>query len=717
MIVNFTMSVSGIAEFQDLSIADTIDDGFVTETGIKMDSELVTILDPNMDIRAYLVFRLIEINSYESLTNATLRLRTASSLPEDSGSRVTIYGVDDGNFPGFTTAAQIIAAPLTSSRVNLDTSTFYGSRWVEIDVTDIVAELKSNPTWEGDDAFTGTIGFIFHGAEGHDGRVFYDKLAGNGLEAQLIIHWGEDPDPPPDTETPPVYDDYVVEFENTTSGHIDPTDNETGWDGEIYIFKYTDYGDPTFQVFSLEHTTYDAYYFNVTNGIGSEIEWATGMGHPSSGCATTPIIGIYPWTLILADPGDVALFVSNDEMVTSNHYHPNDAYANLASYGGNVGSMVIDPDGVTIHLVYTSVTPGQPAVYNVIYTNFTLNRVTGIPTFAPSYTNISQVGANQYDPVIYVQPNGTLHVAWFGEQGTNTDQVWYRRRHANGTWLAQVRVSDTDIALDYNRNPDVVANDETGDALIVWTYDVDAVHWDIIFPNNTASPADRIIANARYPSMVNDRENNVANLVYQQGASGVIYYRNMTITNSSSWSVGRQVSPAAQKHKEPDIGFNPINRSLSVVWYNDWNTQTAGNWWPIGAIPIPGKTQLTNAQLSYNFIEEEVKSLITDEVWFIAFSNGTVIGGPYDNYDDAEEAAEIIFDIDPEDPNPSSKDWDQTGSFTRFKTRLYILLIGIFMVLGPLFVWAMSRPSGYEFVIGIFVMFVGYALMLAAAQV
>ena len=716
MTLSFTMIVSGIAESQTRHISQTGDDGFITEAGILFDSSLVTILDPNMDIRAYLVFRMIEINTWEPLTNATLRLRVGNPLPVDAGSTVTIYGVDDGNFNGFATVPQVLSAPLTSQNVVLDTSDFSGYKWVEIDVTEIVGEIKSHPAWEGDDGFTGTIGFIFLGAEGHDGRFFNDKFSGNGLEAQLIINWGEDPPDPPDSEFPPAYENYTVEYVNTTIGHIDPTPVTDPWGGEIDIFKVTDYGDPEFQVFGLD-TVNDGWYFNVTKGLGSEIEWDTAGFTPSESGALDPILGLDPWTLIFADSGAAQVYVSNDEFVSSVGIDPGNQY-NLAPWAGNIGSMVIDPDGITIHLVWSSPTPAFPGNYNIIYTNFTLNRANGAITWAPSYTNVSAVAWTQEEPVIYVQPNGTLHVAWAGEQGTATKQIWYRRRAANGTWFDQLRISDSDVGGNPHSNADIAANDKTGDALIVWSYDGAAVYWEMVFPNNTVSPADRTVSSGRNPSMINDRENNIANLVYETtGGNPMIRFRNMTIANGSTWSASINISPAGEKHFFPDIGMNPVNRSISVVWFNEWNLWVAANWWNAGQTPIAKKTRVTNVRLNYNYIEEETDAVINDQAWFIAFANGTVIGGPFDTFDDAEEAVQIILNIHPADPAPSSQSWDEEGLWTRFRTRFYILLVGLVMVFGPLMYWAMSRPSGYEFVIGAFIMFVGFALMYAAGQV
>ena len=78
---------------QTVHITDTHDDMFITEVGIGIDSSLVTIKDPNMDIRSFLVFRELDINYWEPLENATLRLHTSNTLDFDADSSITIFGI------------------------------------------------------------------------------------------------------------------------------------------------------------------------------------------------------------------------------------------------------------------------------------------------------------------------------------------------------------------------------------------------------------------------------------------------------------------------------------------------------------------------------------------------------------------------------------------------------------------------------------------------
>ena len=115
----------------------------------------------------------------------------------------------------------------------------------------------------------------------------------------------------------------------------------------------------------------------------------------------------------------------------------------------------------------------------------------------------------------------------------------------------------------------------------------------------------------------------------------------------------------------------------------------------------------------YTFLDFE---LAENKTWVVAYENGTTIN-ECPSYDCAIIFVDDLLGVDPAEPEPKSQGWEETGPFTRFKTRFYILLIGVVMVFGPLFYWSMSRPSGYEFVIGAFIMFVGFALMYAAGQV
>jgi hypothetical protein len=552
------LPVRGLPENQTQAITFTDDDGFVLETGAMLfETGLVTVKDPNQDIRAFLVFRQIEINGWETLQNATLRLRTASSQPFDADNFFTIYGVKDGEFNGFSSAAHIVTAPLTGQSVTYNASQFSGSTWWEIDVSSIVEELKSQPSYTGDEVTSGTFGFIILGAEGDDTRWFYDFSSGNGYQAQIVIHWGDEPDEPPPSQKPPAANgsDQVWVYVNTTPAHIpdpDPTDNSTfPQDVEVDIFRVEDLGDPEIQVVDSNTLA----YFNTTKGNPNFNDWAgtSTFNFQNAGCAEF-IATRGDWTFLVGQNGSsIFIYYSDDEFQTWRSDRVNDDFTGLAGHGSDYGSIWADQNGsALIHLVWSTFSDWNNIVYDIVYSNFTLNPVTLNLTWSPTYFNVTEdYVTSQRDADMYQEQDGTIHVTWTGVNGTVNDIQQYRRRQANGTWLRAVRLSSDDTQDAFEG--DVVANENTGVAMVAWTQ-LQAgnwrIKWDTVFPNNTVGTAvgstDRSVTDARYVSMVNDRTTNVAHMAYQEDSDLQINYRNRTIDNSTSWSPEDTVSPGAQ---------------------------------------------------------------------------------------------------------------------------------------------------------------------------
>ena len=720
-----TMTARGAEESQTIRITFDDDDGFITETGAHFPGgSLVAILDPNMDIHSWLVFRVIDINSFESLTNATLRLRTASSLPFDADSTITIYGVKDGEFPGFSSPSAVPSYPLTFAHVDYNTSEFYGSGWKEIDVSNIVEELKSSPSWEGDEAtFPGTFGFIIEGAEGHDTRYFYDFGAGNGFEAQLVIHWGEIPEVDPGDQDPDYNGtEFVWEYVNTTIAY-DPGDNETDpWEGEVDIFKVTEYGEPEVLVV----TSHSLVYFNTTKGDPNYVNWAGSSFTFQSGGGSEFIAHLNGWTFLIgSNETDLEIFYSDDEFSTWKRDEVNLNFdGTIAGRGSDWGSIWPDQNGSdVIHLVWSSYSDWAPAGYTIMYANFTLDPVTENLTWTPDYFNVSAGSSGQTDADMYQQKDGTIHVTWTGQNGTANDMTQYRRRQANGTWLPSLRLYGLD---DWDCfGSDVVANESSGVALIAWTradtgpWDI---YWDVVFPNNTqgvpVGTEDRRINNARYVTMVNDRDSNVAHLAYQDDNGIHIEYTYRGIDNSSAWAGAQQVSSLSDRHYNPSISVDELNDTLAIIWWNSDSSETDWSVFQIEDGPPGFDTLLLNFQLKYPSNPDFYSRGELSVTWWLVWPNGTVVGGPYDSEDDAASDLDDLFGVNPLDPNPPSKGWDETGPFTRFKTRMYIFIIGFIMMMGPFMVFAnQGRPDGYTFVVGLFISLIGIALLISAGTV
>ncbi|MHC4371222.1 MAG: hypothetical protein ACYSW8_26720 [Planctomycetota bacterium] len=713
----------GASEIQTLEITDTEDDGFITASGNLIDSTaLVHTSDPLMDISAFWVFHDVDLESDEKLNNATLRLRGASSLPFDADNGFTLRGMELNNLqdswrplPGM-----IKVFPRTSAYVNVNTSTWSGSTWFEIDVSSIVKEVVNHYEWDGDAVGTGdSIGF-YTVAVPDDIRYFYDYSGSPSYSAELVIGFGEDPPAPP-APPPAVNESTWVYVNETVTVEINETDGTTQ---TIDVFQVIDYGDPEVQVVSSDSLA----YFNTTKGNPNFTDWAgaTTFDHQNAGCAEF-IATLGDWTFLIGQNG-TGLFVyySDDEFQTWRTDRVNDDFTGLAGRGSNYGSIWADQTGASlIHLVWSTFSDWNNIVYDIVYSNFTLNPVTLNLTWSPTFFNVTEnYATSQTDADIYQEQDGTIHVTWTGVNGTVNDIQQYRRRQANGTWLNAVRLSSDDLQDAFEG--DVVANEDTGVAMVAWTQLQVGnwrIKWDVVFPNNTVGTvvgtSDRSISDARYVSMVNDRTTNVAHLAYQEDSDLQINYRNRTIDNSTAWSPEDTVSPGAQQHYYPSISLNEDNGTLVIIWWNQWNTQTSYEVFQIATGPTEAKEKLLDTQFRYPSNPDYFSLAVDNLSWALVWDNGTVIG-IFDDYDDAIDGLEDITDPDPADPDPPGSDYPDTGFFTRFRTRLYILIIGLGCFLGPMVFLAYMYDYGLtgRYIAGsLITMLIGLGLMLAIRQI
>jgi len=177
--------------------------------------------------------------------------------------------LSDLQLEGYLIPSTVLSLGFTSAHVNYNTSEFDGQQWHEINVTDIVEELIRELHWDGD-GHAGTetgdaIGFHIVGAEGHDKRYFYDFKVGNGLEAQLVIHWNHEPPPP--SGGPPGSYDYEEEYRNHTIWYFETVG---GWLNFstftlIGLDRMTGENDTFFQLTNMYGDTQSYYRRNFTD--------------------------------------------------------------------------------------------------------------------------------------------------------------------------------------------------------------------------------------------------------------------------------------------------------------------------------------------------------------------------------------------------------------------------------------------------------------------
>ena len=544
---------------QTVKITDTHDDAFITEVGIGIDSSLVTIKDPGMDIRAYLVFRELDINYWEPLENATLRLHTSTTLSFDADSSVTIYGMklSDLQLEGFLIPSTVLNIGYTNAHTDYNTSEFYGSQWHEIDVTDIVEELIRNPNWDGDgSAGTETgdaIGFHIFGAEGDEKRYFYDLKVGNGLEAQLVIHWNHEPPPP--------------------SGPGTPTFNETYRGYHIFVVNYLS-RNRTGEGFDVN--------WNLLNVTKLQEHDVTGSINPQNDT------WVFASSLSKAEMGSLY----NDTGVA-------DIYSFFVRFKVNVTDVYTTSDGDDVIPGYCSISSLEPIGINGL-----------LAGDAGEWAGLAS----------QVEKNDELY------------RFFMREHKGTSEWLGQESRSQW-------------FSDQAGDMIYV-EFMVDCS------------------GDTNWMSYELFDDPGFKNRIYY-------YFRLME----------KATGPFRYPQMMASIGF-------AGTAYNTFH--------------------------QYTYLESP---LVENTTWSIVDENGTTVVIGLDEYDDALIFVDDLLGADPEDPDPPGEEWDDTGPFTRFKTRLYFLILGLTLFFGPMFFFAYQRPSGYQFVIGLFIMFVGIAFLISVGSV
>jgi len=552
---------------QTIHITDTHDDAFITEIGVKIDSILCHVKDPNMDLHAFLVFRELKVNWWEPLENATLRLRTVSPLSFDADSSITIYGMKMAEIQdlGWLTPSDVLSVGYTSAYVTYNTSQFYGSQWWEINVTDIVEELIRNPRWDGD-GHDGTetgdaIAFHILGVEGYEKRYFTDFKAGDGYEAQLVIHWNHEPPPP------------------------------AGYEDAEYNGTYRGY-----------------HIWNYTVSYGMNFNW----------------VNFTDWSV--EDPMNVITVVNSTHL-----------------------------DGYSKNLIHNGKT-GYSILYNTSVENW------GTRTFSWKLHHLDDGGAND-EPFVglwsiaktgaapgplknYGDANEAIAGFCIFDYDPQTDDYY-----KIGFWIYE----DSSLSFPGKFSMPIPASSQQLWTHIEWNMSADLPYVQAWTFNNSAMTSEYL-------------------LIFHD------------LTDSDYWPT-------------PPTSYN--QEFLFQTTYYMTTDYSYGN--------------LT--MISYAPDDPDIPTSEDEIIWIITDENGTTIDDDLDDYEETIIVIDEILGADPEDPDPPAEGWAEEGPFTRFRTRFYFLIMGLFMLFGPLFTFAYRRPSGYAFVIGLFIMLVGFSFLIHVGSV
>ncbi|MBA7602419.1 hypothetical protein ES703_09508 [subsurface metagenome] len=723
-LVQWPMGEAIIPQQQTIWIEDTRDDAFITESGNLIDTYLCHITDPNMDIISFLVFRELDINGWEPLTNATLRFRTTVNLDFEADSSVTIYGMKIKNLQdeGILRPSFVLSVPYTSASVPMNTSDFYGQQWHEVDVTSIIQELKSHIHWDGHgrsaDETGDDVGFVIIGRRGYDTRWFIDYHYGTpSLATHLVIHWNHEFSPPSD---PPgdVEPEFVQTYGNNYTIWLVPV-------GPDYLFT------------NGTESPYDIIYDYVGN-VDDPVSIAQSDRSSATATNCKRLLvhlsdGIIYATYIrkLGDFSQIYVEKGIDNGATWINETRISTYAGMEENTQSMECLAVDSND-NLHAVWSGKAEGYTTNEAIWYTKYDGSWSAPIVLSTHATTDYQQIS-----PAIAVDSNDNLHVSWVGQTNIYANhQIWYRKYTAS--WGATTRIS-TYAGMDTNlqSGDPTIAVDSNNYIHVLWPgkangFTTNSQIWHNKYMVSWASPV-RISTyggmdeNTQFRPCIAIDSNDYLHAVWYGKANGFT-------TNSQIWHNKYMVSWASPvristydemddyTQDGPSIAVDSDNylhvlfhgkatgyTDYDKVWYARYNVS-----WALYGLQLIGQSAWPNI-MWYRWPTLEYRN----DTYFITDLNGTIVldnGDPL-IFDDVDDAIDWIdtYDPDPLDPDPPG--WPTEGPFIRFKIRLYFLAIGFGCLFGPLLFFAWRRPSGYYILCGAILMLMGIGMLLSIGQV
>jgi len=679
-----------VPQDQTISIVETHDDAFITESGNLIDSQLCAILDPGMDIRSFLVFRNVKVNNWEPLKNATLRLRTTVNLDFDNESKVTIYGMRYSELQDISIIRPdfVLSVPLTSAHVNVNTSQFYGQQWHEVNVTNIVEELIRSINWDGD-GHAGTetgdaIGFVIFGAEGYDTRWFIDYRYGSpSLAPQLVIHWNHEPPPPagiPEgSEFNGTRGNYTI-WKLSTSNLLDMA----YWDGSNEQYMEINANTSDVEISEVTSQGNMPHSYQIIRGPENDIFYLGSIG------------------------SNKTLFHSFDEGETWNSYVINDQYANMIGNSNRDGSLAFDTSG-DLWIVWAS--ESTTASYERVHST-TVSIADHVLTFAGSSIAIPFQTARPHNrPCIWIGSDDRKHLVWDCYSTTmNFNQVFYAYKDDAG-WTGSFMVTNNGAA--HTQESQVVTS--LNGTFIMITY--------LSKTSNDAHYAYYKTEWVRFGNLDSWDNNFGLVMSYNDNEDKVLFTfshlgeLSSKIFNFSDLSLSSRYDTGIDGYY-PDLTFD-VNSNQALMVYDagadgiqgiiyHFNNESWGTNFTIRDVN-PGYIHT----VSLATIDIEGKGAPLEE-WYVHETDVCTVTGPFEDYNSTTDWIDTEKP-DPEDPDPPG--WPETGYFTRFSTRLYFLILGFGCLFGPVLFFAWRRPSGYYILCGAIVMLIGIGMLISIGQV
>ncbi len=688
-------------------VDDGSDDLFMTASGaIFKTTELITVMDPSIDVFVFLRFDPVSIPYSANINEAILSVRTYNNYDDSaSGLDVTIYGLDEDDCPPFGDTADLNSREQTEKYKNWDISNLYGwGVYHNVTVTNIVQEIVIRHNWESGNA----LGFkILCDSEGFQ-RVFQAYEYGSSYAVKLYVTYNEAPPSPP----PELPDDaeYVEDYRNYTI-----------WRVPIY-FNNTD------TWLRVSGTSYKSFDWNTTQKV--QITPDNPEYPEFAGLDNLVRVGKY---IIYAN--NLNLFISEDEGLTWTDLGDirTIAYPDLSGYSGRRLGMYVDRvhDPTRIWMSWANFNVSSN-VYKGLYSYFEIAD-NGTLIFYPYeyYTNY-QIECQD----IHVDSTGRLWIAFekYIYSGGQVDIIQLFTKFDNGTKTSIIDVTTQTPDIRTTR-PQIAVNNETTEADVYayisyqhYYYYATSEHrikGRLCYYNLTLGGIENIAGATGYAdaqphtlvvNWVDDPD--MLFLVYgqQTGASyHAVAMRYRSLYPGGGWSSVIYATSTSQQHYYPDCSLDFGNQMLIIIWRNTWNARTDKRVYDVSDLDWETSQSLfdTSNPLYVGCAKYFMENLNYYE-YYATDENGTLVNE--DPCLTVECIKDLIDEEDPDPHDPDPPDWEG-HTISRFQLRLWMLVSGLVMLLGPVFYFSYQRPSGHAVVVGFLIMLIGIGFLIQVGQI
>ena len=685
--------VTGLCD-EDLFIASYLFDGV----------DMVYLQGDEAQIRGWYWFEAPILMYGRYIKEAYLEVRTPSIGATDTSASMTIWGKPSGKggTPSYYEDPHAINGPYTTNSYTVNLSSFVGPGVLHnITVTRILREINQGYYfWNGHD-----IAFVTLSTSDHDEERTVNSEE-SGHPAKLYIHYGQ-PDPG-DPEYPPWLPSdgvFVEDYRNYTIWKVEYMEDAT------MPFYFSDYAN-----------NYDIYEGDYAACLddNSDQTFVVDVGNTPEFNAINTIAMVNETIIIMEDPAQVTMYLSNDLGDTWTPQILNDQYTDLAAHtSSNCGSMYRDDNG-TVHMIWNTYTDTSPAAYVAVYSNFTvlangtIDYYDGFDEFTISH------GQNN----IEVDRHGRVHEGYI-----SSSDLYYTYRNITGQWTTPVKIYEALTDTLQSVNLDVADHpNATREPVTSWFYyrawvGIDYIQHTIRESDGTLTNTLVSSDNAFKPTSAMWRDGNITAMCYGDNPGGfhegirMYLYNFTTMTRSAVIDVTSQTQA---HHMFCDVGVDENMGIAYITWKNTFNGGLYGR-----RYDLTSKTFVAaQERVTYPITSFSGASIIPNGLggiaytdYFIADMNGTLIDTYTTTEDNETLAIEDVEDFidtdvigypDPEDPNPPG--WEDTV-FTAPQFKLGLLLAGLILFLGPAIYGFAERPEAATWILILFATMCGVALL------